>query len=125
MHDAIVDHARKTAPEECCGLLLATADLIDASFPAHNLLRSPTRFRVDPADHFEAIRLRATSGRAIVAAYHSHPRGPSTPSPIDTAEVNDRSLVYVIVSLAASEPTVGAFAWTGGNFVAIDLVPVP
>ena len=125
VYDALVVHAREAVPEECCGLLLSTGDLIDASVPARNLLRSATRFRIDPADHFGAIRLARASGRAVMGAYHSHPLGPSTPSPTDTAEMNDPSLLHVIVSLASGSAAVGAYAWRGGNFVGIDLVPVP
>ena len=123
-HDAMVAHARAERPDECCGLLLATGDLIDASVPARNLLASQTRFRVDPADHFAAIRpARSTGGGR--GAYHSHPRGPSTPSPTDAAEVNDPSLLYVIVSLARGAADRRRVRVARRELRGIDLVPVP
>jgi proteasome lid subunit RPN8/RPN11 len=123
--DAMIRHALAESPIECCGLLIGSAGIIGESVPARNELRSPTRFRIDPADHFAAIRLARSTGRSVLGAYHSHPRGPSRPSGTDAAEVNDPTLVHVIVSLATNPPSAAAFAWIDGNFVSIDLVPEP
>jgi desampylase len=123
--DAIVAHAFRDRPNECCGLLLARDAVIEESFPARNLQQSPTRFLLDPADHFAALRHGRASGATVAGAYHSHPRGPAAPSATDRAEMNDPSLLYVIVSLGGGSPEVRAFSWTDGNFVPIELVPLP
>jgi proteasome lid subunit RPN8/RPN11 len=123
--DAVIVHARREVPNECCGLLLGSSDQIDESYAARNLSASPTRFLIDPSDHFAAIRHARASGRAVRGAYHSHPRGPSAPSPTDAAELNDSSLLHMIVSLQQGEPRIGMFEWTLGNFVAVDLVREP
>ena len=123
--DDLVAHARAEAPLECCGLLLATGGIIDEAVRTRNVRRSPTRFEIDPEDHFAVIRRARSTGRVVAGAYHSHPRGPRVPSATDAAELNDPSLVHVIVSLDADPPSIAAFQWTSGNFVAIDLVPVP
>jgi proteasome lid subunit RPN8/RPN11 len=125
VHDAMIAHARAEHPNECCGLLLATGDVLDEAIPARNLAASRVRFHVDPADHFAAIRRARSTGRSVRAAYHSHPRGPSEPSRADAEEANDPSLLCIIVSLAADPPSVAGFEWRDGNFIAIDLVPVP
>ena len=122
--EELIAHARAEAPNECCGLLLGAAGAIDQAIPARNVRRSPTRFQIDPADHFAALRLARSTGRLVVGAYHSHPNGPSRPSATDAAELNDAALIYVIVSLATEPPSTAAFRWADGNFVAIDLVPV-
>ena len=49
-------------PNECCGLLLGTAEMIEDAARARNTKRSRTRFQVEPADHFAAIR-RARAAR--------------------------------------------------------------
>jgi len=118
-------HARAEQPRECCGLLLAADDVVDEAMPARNVAEGTVRFQVDPADHFAAIRKARSTGRVVRGAYHSHPRGPSVPSPTDAVEQNDPSLLCVIVSLAQDPPSVAGFEWRDGNFVAIDLVPVP
>src|SRR4029453_13621411 len=94
--DAVIAHARRELPNECCGLLLGPSDQIDESYPALNLSASPTRFLIDPVDHFAAIRHARRSGRAVRGAYHSHPRGPSTPSATDAAELNASSPLQMI-----------------------------
>jgi proteasome lid subunit RPN8/RPN11 len=121
----VVAHAKREVPNECCGLLLGFSDEIDESYPARNLCQSATRFLVDPADHFDAIRRARASGRVVRGAYHSHPRGPCAPSETDAAEMTDPSLLHMIVSLQDEEARIGLFEWTDGNFVAVDLVPEP
>ena len=59
--DQIVAHAVEDLPNECCGLLLGTAGIIEDAARARNTKRSRTRFQVEPADHFAAIR-RARAG---------------------------------------------------------------
>ncbi|HET7617206.1 MAG TPA: M67 family metallopeptidase [Vicinamibacterales bacterium] len=121
MHAAIVAHARRDAPDECCGFLLGADDAVDEACPARNLTRSPTRFLVDPEDHFAAIHRARATGRAVRAVYHSHPSGPPRPSASDAAEMRDPELIYVIVSLAP-EVTVSAWQWVEERFVEVRLV---
>jgi proteasome lid subunit RPN8/RPN11 len=123
--DRMIAHARADLPNECCGLLLGVGDLVHDAVAARNLRRSPTRYEIDPADHISAIRRARQSGQSVLGAYHSHPRGPSIPSATDAAEMSDPSMTHVIVSLESEPPSVAAFAWADGNFVAIDFVPVP
>jgi proteasome lid subunit RPN8/RPN11 len=123
--DDLIAHARTEAPNECCGLLLGATDSVDRVMRARNVRQSPTRYEVDPADHFAAIRLARSTGQLVLGAYHSHPRGPLYPSPTDAAEINDPTLVHVIVSLASDPPAAAAFRWEAGNFAPVDLVPVP
>ena len=123
--DAVILHASREVPNECCGLLLGLSDRLDESYAARNLSASPTRFLIDPADHFAAIRHARATGRTVRGAYHSHPRGPSVPSPTDAVELNDSSLLQLIVSLEDDQPHIGVFEWRLGNFVAVDLVREP
>jgi proteasome lid subunit RPN8/RPN11 len=123
--DSVTAHARAAAPMECCGLLIGSSDLIDESWPARNLRDSPTRFLIRPRDHFDALRVARRTGRAVRGAYHSHPHGPRHPSPTDAAEMHDRLLLQMIVSLEQNRPEVRMFEWTNGNFARVDFVPQP
>ena len=107
--DAMVAHARDDAPDECCGLLVGTADRIDEAVRTPSLDRSPNRYQVDPAAHFAVIRRLRGTDRTIIGAYHSHPRSAAAPSPSDIREAYDSELVYVIVSLVRAEPDVRAW----------------
>lgn len=92
-------HARRDAPNECCGLLVGAGDLIDEAVPARNVLSHPSRYQIDPQDHIATNRrLRGTS-RAVLGAYHSHPKSPAVPSPRDLAEAHYPDFIWLIVSL--------------------------
>jgi proteasome lid subunit RPN8/RPN11 len=123
--DGIVAHAMDERPNECCGLLIGTADLIHDVVRARNVRKSPTKFQVEPADHFAAIRRARAAGLEVVGAYHSHPNGPSGPSEMDRVRLNDPTMVHVIVSLAHGTRTVRAFRFSEGNFSQLEFVPVP
>ena len=121
----IVAHAVEDLPNECCGLLIGTADIVEDASRARNTKRSRTKFQVEPADHFAAVRRARAAGFEIVGAYHSHPSGPSGPSETDRARLTDPSMFHVIISLAHGTRTVRAFRLTDGNFSPLELVPVP
>jgi proteasome lid subunit RPN8/RPN11 len=122
---AIVDHARRDAPDECCGLLLGRQGTIDEAVEAANLNRSPTAYLIDPAAQVAAIRRVRASGRAILGAYHSHPRSAPVPSPTDVAEARDAELVHVIVSLVPPDPEIRGYLIENGNFTEVPLVTLP
>ena len=99
----LLTHARNEAPLECCGLLIGTKEQVVRSARAHNVLQSPTRYRVDPVDHFEAIRTARNEGLEVVGAYHSHPTSLPQPSETDLHQAIYPHFVYVIVSLVSKE----------------------
>jgi len=123
--DQIVSHALDERPNECCGLLIGAADVIEDAVRARNVKKSATRFQVEPADHFAAIRRARAAGREVIGAYHSHPNGPSYPSETDRTRLTDPSMFHVIISLAHGTRTVRAFRVAEGNFTPLELVPVP
>lgn len=113
--DAMIDHARRDAPLECCGLLAARDGVIDEAIPTRNLDTSPVAYLIDPADHFAALRRTRAEGREIVGAYHSHPRSAAIPSATDLAEAHYEAFLYVIVSLAGAEPDLRAYRLVSGT----------
>ena len=121
----IVAHARDLVPLECCGLLLGSGGRVAVSFRARNAAASPTRFLVDPSDHFTALRQARGLGLEVIGAYHSHPGSPPQPSPRDRRDADGlaEGFVSLIVSLRRAEsPELAAFAWQDGNFRPLTLV---
>ena len=109
---AIVLHARREAPRECCGLLLGSKGIVSYAWPMRNTDRSPTRrFRIDARDHIEVRRwLRHVEpALGIVGAYHSHPNGMPTPSPSDLVEAHYPEWLWVIVGLAGGRARIAAY----------------
>ena len=119
----IVAHARRAAPDECCGLLIGTDACIESAHPAGNLRRSATLYLVDPADHFAAIRSARQAGLTVVGAYHSHPTSPASPSPRDEREATDSDFLYLIVSLVTTQTQ--AFRVADGRMKWVPLRVVP
>lgn len=93
--DDIDGHARAEAPRECCGLLVGAADHIVRAEATRNLAVNPTRYEIDPADHFRILRTARASGLAVVGAYHSHPFSEPAPSASDL-EDGLTDFLYVI-----------------------------
>jgi proteasome lid subunit RPN8/RPN11 len=94
---AIEAHARQAAPEECCGLLLGTAETITEAMRAHNRAADrQRRYEIDPEDHFAAIRRARARGLDVVGAYHSHSRSAPVPSETDRAQAFE-DFVFLIV----------------------------
>jgi desampylase len=131
--DDVVTHAALESPLECCGLLVGPDDSdgaagecrITENVRCRNLRASPVGYQIDPADHVAAIRTLRGTGRAIVGAYHSHPRSPATPSETDLREAFYPEFVWLIASLAQESPEIQAYRLSGGNFVPVRIVPVP
>jgi len=122
---AILTCALAEHPRECCGLLLGTSGRAFAAWPARNLAETPTtRYRVDPAEHFAALRYARARGLDVVGAYHSHPRTGAVPSERDLTEALS-DFVYVIVGPLSDGRPAPVSAWwlAEGNFVEIRLVP--
>jgi proteasome lid subunit RPN8/RPN11 len=121
--EALTVHARREAPNECCGFLVGTPDRIDESVAVANVAASPTRFRIDPAEHIALNRRLRGSGRSIVGVYHSHPTGRAEPSPTDIAEAHYPEFVHLIVSLTDSHTTIRAYDIREGRATAVDIAP--
>ena len=118
-HDDIVDHARETAPAECCGLLIGTAESIVEAARTTNLASDPNRFEMDPGDHIRARREARTRGLDVLGFYHSHPRSPATPSARDRAEAWYPGYLYLIVSVRAEPAEVRLYRLDPGGFVEV------
>jgi desampylase len=123
--DALVDHARASAPDECCGLLLGREDEILEAVRARNIADEPrSRFLIDPRDHIDARRAARAGGLEVVGFYHSHPGSPATPSARDVAEFTYPGSLYAIVSLASEPAEIQLFRLDEGNFRRLSFVTV-
>lgn len=119
---AIIAHARRQRPAECCGLLLGSGEEIVESVPTRNAADDPVRrYVVDPHDHLQAIRSARTRSLQVIGVYHSHPRSTATPSPTDKAQAFGH-FIFLIVGLVAEPPEITAWSWADGNFTALPIV---
>lgn len=104
----LIEHARRAAPEECCGLLVGIRKgdcfVIRAIHPTANVWAGDRghRFEIDPRAQLAAQRDARERRLEIVGYYHSHPDAAAIPSDFDTERAWEE-VVYLIISLVASE----------------------
>jgi len=123
--DDVVAHAREEAPNECCGLLIGNRVTIEGSVRARNREASPTRYLIDPQDHFAAIHAARAAGKRVIGAYHSHPVSSPQPSESDIAEARWGSdFLYLIVSLKSPDAEVFGYRLKHGDVVPVVFGPM-
>lgn len=107
--DALWAHAAREAPRECVGALGDTGHTAEdggdgparaqALYPLPNISPSPEReYLADPVQLLRALKAMREGGLALVALYHSHPRGPAQPSVTDV-RLAAYPVPYVIADL--------------------------
>lgn len=88
----MLDHTLACLPEEACGLLggrlVDDGDIVhvERTLLVENELHSRIRFRMAPSEQLRAFQALEADGLELVGFFHSHPKGPSHPSPTDLAE---------------------------------------
>ena len=98
--DQIVEHARRDAPNECCGVIAAREGVATTVHELENLAHSPLKFEVG-ADLVGAMEAIEDGGAELAAIYHSHTRTPPVPSQTDVNfSINWPGVEWLIVGLS-------------------------
>jgi proteasome lid subunit RPN8/RPN11 len=106
---AIVDHAIRDAPNECCGYMSATDGVVQEVFEAPNERNSPYGYQLPAKALFAANELDDEGFE--VAVYHSHPRSPAEPSQTDINLATYPHWRYLIVSLKDGPDAADLRSW--------------
>lgn len=86
------------APREACGLLFGADGAITAFSETANVAAMPeTRFEIDPAALFAALRAARGGGPRLIGYWHSHPSGDPLPSATDAAMAAPDGKLWVIL----------------------------
>jgi proteasome lid subunit RPN8/RPN11 len=112
--DDIIRQAQDELPDETCGLLAGTGNVVHKRFAMTNTDHSPEHFSFDPYEQFQALRSARSEGLELIANFHSHPATPSRPSIEDIRLAYDPDILYLILSLAAETPILKAFRIQNG-----------
>ena len=109
--DAIIEHARRDAPNECCGMVAARDGAAVSVHPATNTAASPFRFEVDGLELHRTLTEIEDAGDELGAIYHSHTRSEPYPSQTDVNfAANWPGVEWIIVGLAnGGEPLVRSY----------------
>ena len=83
MVDAIVAHARRDHPDECCGVIAGRGGVATRMFEMENAERSPTGFTFDSAEWLKVYREVDDADEDFFVVYHSHTMTEAYPSRTD------------------------------------------
>ena len=100
--EALLEEARRSLPNECCGLLGGRGEQATRIFPATNALASPTAYDIAVPELIALFRRLRAEKLELVGIYHSHPTGDNVPSARDRERAFYPETAYVIVSLRAN-----------------------
>lgn len=120
---AMAVHALGSMPHEACGLVMFRDDG-DLAFVCclTNVDESPSRFTIDPAEHYGAIQFAASMGWTIGGVFHSHIRSDPLPSQADTAGGGDPNWVHFIIGpVTGRKPSLRAFRFLDHGPVEVSL----
>ena len=104
--------------QEMCGLLAGRDEVVDRVWPVPNAWQSPVAYRMDGLEFAAAM---TGCDFEPLGIFHSHPAGPSVPSPTDIAEAAYPESVYVVISLQTTPPGVRGFAIVDGQVDEVEL----
>lgn len=90
----MIEHASETPSVEVCGLI-STQQI----YPIKNVAPHPeNHFTLDPVQFIDIFyHILNSTEETLLGMYHSHPNGPSHPSPTDIQQANYPQWVYFIV----------------------------
>jgi proteasome lid subunit RPN8/RPN11 len=115
-------HCQEVYPLEACGFLGGQDGIATVVTLVENALNSPVAYQMDPLQQIEAMLDMEDKGVDLMAAYHSHPQGPSKPSPTDLAQVYYPDLPQLIISLRIrAQPSVHAYLLAPDSYQALKL----
>lgn len=109
LRDEIVAHAREEQPRECCGFVAGRNGVARRVLRCTNESATPeVRYTIKETRWVFDIE---DAGEELLAIYHSHPRSPAYPSPIDRREAHYPEAFHVLVSLrdATRDPEMFAY----------------
>jgi proteasome lid subunit RPN8/RPN11 len=128
MVEAMVAHARADDPNECCGVIVGDRPAADGGVPirwqaTRNAYASPYRYTIHPDDLYQLmVEVDDADDRVFWAIVHSHVRSAAYPSPTDVAQAIYADALYLLVSLEADEPALGAFRIVGGSIFPVEIL---
>ena len=100
--EEMFEHARASAPSECCGVLGGVGDEARTVYRLRNVAPDPlTAYEAAPEELFAAQRRMRALGERILGIYHSHPRSTDpAPSETDVRLAFYPSAIYFIIGFA-------------------------
>lgn len=109
IYQAMIEHARREAPLECCGILAGRDGMVQKSFELRNEEQSPVRYAMSPKEQLKVFEEMEKESQEMVGIYHSHTHTDPYPSETDVRLAFYPEIISVIISLKEEVPVVRAF----------------
>jgi proteasome lid subunit RPN8/RPN11 len=126
---AVLAHARRDHPDECCGVMAGTVQgpdvHVSSTIAMTNAERSPTWFSFDPLEWLRVSRRveDAPVEQEVVVVYHSHTMTEAKPSRTDlTYAANLGDVIWLLASTRSDADEVLAWRVVDGQAVAEEIV---
>jgi [CysO sulfur-carrier protein]-S-L-cysteine hydrolase len=125
MHAAIINHALREAPRECCGIIAGRNGVPMQLYETRNVAAGNRLYEIDPAQLIDLeFRELPAQETEIVAIYHSHPVSQAFPSATDVELAFWPDAVFLICSLAdLAQPEIRGFLIRDGAIDEVVLSP--
>jgi proteasome lid subunit RPN8/RPN11 len=106
----MIDHGRREAPNECCGILAGTNDHILKIYQTTNAVHSPSHYRTDPQETLAIYEEIRKNKWQILGIYHSHTQSSVYPSTTDIKCAVISGPIYFILSMKnRDQPVIRGF----------------
>ena len=106
----MIAHAKKDAPNECCGIIAGIDGRAKRLYRAVNAEASPYRYSVETKDLLRIHKDADSNDWEFLVIYHSHTHTEAYPSPTDVRLAAWPDAYYVLVSLMdEAKPVVRAY----------------
>ena len=128
--EEIIAHSSAALPNEACGLLAGVIDEAGVKkavkvYRLKNVDESPEHFSMSSEEPFAAVADMRGRGIVLLGNFHSHPSTPARPSEEDIRLAFDKSLSYLIVSLAPPKPVLKSFIIDKNEYSVIEEDVIP
>ncbi len=107
--ERIIEHAKKEAPLECCGILAGKNGTIEKAYEVPNAEKSPVRYSISPQDQLKIFEEMEKESLEMIAVYHSHTHTIPFPSETDVRLAFYPEVASIIISLKEEAPVMKAF----------------
>ena len=120
-YNSIIRQAQTVWRYECCGILLAHAEVPDAIsmiMPSPNVADGIRRqcYRLDHRVQIRALELEQNNVARVVGYYHSHPNGEPLFSEADLCQAVEEA-IYLVVGGRINSPRARAWKKNGSGYV--------
>lgn len=107
----LAEYARKSQPDECCGVVLGVGNRVTQIVPVPNIADDPqNNYRMDDRILVEILLRAEREQHKVLGFYHSHPRTDPIPSQSDIRLAAYPDTAYLIVGFRGEETHLAAWS---------------